>query len=82
MSKYDPLWQYFSNTQNALVDLSFDDIKQILGFSIDHSFLNYKKEHGVVDETAKSELQLWYLHDKGISTQEEILGLITESLEV
>ena len=44
MSKYDPLWQYFSNTQNALVDLSFDDIKQILGFSIDHSFLNYKKE--------------------------------------
>ena len=44
--------------------------------------LNYKKEHGVVDETAKSELQLWYLHDKGISTQEEILGLITESVEV
>jgi len=43
--------------------------------------LNYKKEHGVVDETAKSELQLWYLHDKGISTQEEIMGLILESLE-
>ncbi|OAZ03613.1 thioredoxin family protein [Flavobacterium succinicans] len=43
--------------------------------------LNYKKEHGVVDETAKSELQLWYLHDKGLSTQEEILGLILESVE-
>ncbi len=35
-----------------------------------------------MDETAKSELQLWYLHDKGISTQEEILGLIAESVEV
>ncbi|MFY8112146.1 MAG: thioredoxin family protein [Flavobacterium sp.] len=42
---------------------------------------NYKKEHGVVDETAKSELQLWYLHDKGLSTQEEILGLMLERVE-
>lgn len=37
---------------------------------------NYKKEHGVVDETAKADLQLWYLHDKGISTQNEILDIM------
>ena len=30
---------------------------------------SYKQQYGVIDETAKTELQLWYLHDKGISTQ-------------
>lgn len=38
--------------------------------------LDYKAAHGVVDETAKVELQKWYLTDKGLSTQEEILKLI------
>ena len=38
--------------------------------------LDYKAEHGVVDETAKIELQKWYLQDKGISTQKEIVELI------
>ena len=37
---------------------------------------NYKKQHGVVDETAKADLQLWYLHDKGVSTQNEILDIM------
>ncbi|GGC83528.1 thioredoxin [Flavobacterium lutivivi] len=37
---------------------------------------NYKEQHGIVDETAKTELQLWYLHDKGLSTQNEILEAI------
>ncbi|MCD0475146.1 thioredoxin family protein [Flavobacterium sp. EDS] len=37
---------------------------------------NYKKEFGVIDETIKTNLQLWYLHDKGISTQEEILEIM------
>ena len=27
--------------------------------------LDYKTKHGIVDETAKTDLQLWYLHDKG-----------------
>ena len=40
---------------------------------------NYKKEHGVIDETAKAELQLWYLHDKGLSTQNEIIQLLETS---
>lgn len=40
--------------------------------------LDYKKKFGIVDETAKSELQLWYLHDKGITTQNEIMEVIQE----
>lgn len=38
--------------------------------------INYKKEFGVIDETAKTDLQLWYLHDKGLSTQEELINLM------
>ena len=37
---------------------------------------SYKQQYGVIDETAKKELQLWYLHDKGISTQNEIIELM------
>lgn len=44
MSKYEPLWKYISNSKIEHVTLSFQDIKGILGFEIDHSFLNYKKE--------------------------------------
>jgi hypothetical protein len=37
--------------------------------------IDYKATHGVVDETAKIELQKWYLHDKGVSIQQEIKEL-------
>ena len=37
--------------------------------------LDYKATHGVVDEPAKIELQKWYLHDKGISIQNEIVEM-------
>lgn len=37
---------------------------------------NYKEKLGVIDETAKADLQLWYLHDKGVSTQNEIIQLL------
>ena len=37
--------------------------------------LDYKAAHGVVDETAKIELQKWYLHDKGTSIQNEIVEM-------
>ena len=37
--------------------------------------LDYKAAHGIVDETAKIELQKWYLHDKGISIQNEIVEM-------
>ena len=38
--------------------------------------LDYKEEHGIIDETAKINLQKWYLSDKGISTQNEIMALM------
>lgn len=42
MSKYNALWIYIK--ENEIKNLTFEEIKQILGFEIDHSFLNYKKE--------------------------------------
>lgn len=37
---------------------------------------DYKKKFGVIDEKVKTELQLWYLKDKGLSTQEEVINLM------
>lgn len=37
---------------------------------------NYKIDHGVVDEEAKSQLQMWYLQDKGLSTQREVVEMM------
>jgi hypothetical protein len=37
---------------------------------------NYKEQFGIVDEEAKSQLQMWYLHDKGLSTQNEVLEMM------
>jgi thiol-disulfide isomerase/thioredoxin len=37
---------------------------------------NYKEKFGVIDDTIKAELQMWYLHDKGLSTQKEIIELL------
>uniref|UniRef100_UPI004049501A thioredoxin family protein n=1 Tax=Flavobacterium sp. TaxID=239 RepID=UPI004049501A len=44
--------------------------------------LDYKAANGVVDETAKIELQKWYLHDKGIATQNEIMALMPKEVLV
>lgn len=44
MSKYQPLWEYVSSAGAFPLQLRFDEIFSILGFSIDHSFLTYKKE--------------------------------------
>ncbi len=41
---------------------------------------NYKKEHGLVDETAKANLQLWYFRDKGVEIQQEIVALMHQVL--
>lgn len=43
MSKYDKLWKYLKNNGKS-VKLSFDEIYNISGIEIDHSFLRYKKE--------------------------------------
>ena len=37
----------------------------------------YKKNFGIIDEVAKTELQRWYFKDKGISTQNEIIEIIS-----
>ena len=44
LSKYNTLWDYVMKNCCEQLQLSFDDIKSILGFEIDHSFLNFKKE--------------------------------------
>lgn len=43
-SKYEPLWEYLKENHKNEYELSFEEIKNILGFPIDHSFLTYKKE--------------------------------------
>ena len=44
MSKYEPLWKYLKKNNKDNYKLSYEEIKNILGFDIDHSFLTYKKE--------------------------------------
>ena len=44
MSKYDRLWEYIRDNGDHTIKLTFDEIKDIAGIEIDHSFLNYKKE--------------------------------------
>lgn len=40
---------------------------------------DYKAKHGVINEEAKTELQKWYLHDKGLSTMQEITDLLEKA---
>ena len=44
MSKYNCLWEYVQKSESSSFKLTFDEIKNIAGIPIDHSFLNYKKE--------------------------------------
>lgn len=44
MSKYEPLWNYLKENKKENYKLTYEEIKNILGFEINHSFLNYKKE--------------------------------------
>jgi len=44
MSKYNALWEHIEKKGGQSFKLSFDEIKNIAGIAIDHSFLNYKKE--------------------------------------
>ena len=36
MSKYDPLWNYLKKNSKDNYKLSYEEIKNILGFDIDH----------------------------------------------
>ncbi len=44
MSKYHALWDYVKNDGSSSLKLTFDEIGEIAGVPLDHSFLNYKKE--------------------------------------
>ena len=44
MSKYEPLWKYIKDNKKEEYKLTYEEIRNVLGFDIDHSFLKYKKE--------------------------------------
>lgn len=44
MSKYNTLWKYLQGNGNRSLKLTFEEILNIAGAPIDHSFLKYKKE--------------------------------------
>ncbi len=44
MSKYDSLWEYVKENGSESLKLTFEEIRNISGVAIDHSFLKYKKE--------------------------------------
>lgn len=44
MSKYDSLWVWVKENGTDSFQLTFSEIEQITGQSIDHSFLKYKKD--------------------------------------
>ena len=44
MSKYDPLWKFIQQNDSFQIKLTFDEVREIAGIELDHSFLNYKKE--------------------------------------
>ena len=44
MRKYGALWNWIRENGTDSFRLSFDEIGQIAGIPIDHSFLTYKKE--------------------------------------
>lgn len=44
MSKFRSLWEYVQCNGSRSFQLTFDEIQNIAGIPIDHSFLKYKKE--------------------------------------
>ncbi len=44
MSKYNAVWEYVVSRGETRLLLTFEEIRQIAGLEIDHSFLTYKKE--------------------------------------
>ncbi len=44
MSKYNTLWEYVQKNGSPSFKLTFEEIEEIAGIPIDHSFLKYKQE--------------------------------------
>lgn len=43
MGKYTALWEYISESGRPRLTLTFEEIGEIAGVPLDHSFLKYKK---------------------------------------
>lgn len=48
MSKYNALWEYVKNSGAQSLKLTFDEIQNIAGVPIDHSFLTSKGACGLL----------------------------------
>jgi hypothetical protein len=44
MSKYDKLWKHIAENGEDSFKLTYEQIQEIAGVPLDHSFLRYKKE--------------------------------------
>lgn len=44
MSKYNALWEYVQKNGSQSLRMTFEEIQNIAGMPIDHSFLKFKKE--------------------------------------
>lgn len=44
MNKYNALWEYIQKSESQSFILTFEEVQNIAGIPIDHSFLKYKKE--------------------------------------
>lgn len=44
MSKYLKLWEYIKEQSSDTLKLTYDEIENIAGVPLDHSFLTYEKE--------------------------------------
>ena len=62
MSKYNALWEYVQKSGKESFQLTFEEIQEIAGMPIDHSFLKYKKE-----------LADYGYHDGKISMKEQMV---------
>lgn len=44
MSKYNTLWEYVSKCEKDRLTMTFEEIEEVAGAPLDHSFLQYKEE--------------------------------------
>ena len=70
MSKYNVLWAYIHESGNPQITLTFDEIGQIAGVPLDHSFLKYKKElcncgYEVIKISLKAQTMLFARRSEG-----------------
>ena len=63
MSKYDALWTYIHESGKPQLTLTFDEIGQIAGVPLDHSFLKYKKELCEGADSAFCQTADWLIYE-------------------